>query len=314
MLRLPRSVLRILKRLQHKELVMCGKFGFVRGDIDGFGVPLRVGAFRHLRCNSWPLVHFLPQELSGAIISDWQPTAVRLRLMTRHIDLALLPSAELMNLPQCKIVSDCCIACKGAVNSVKLISKKPIEEIHTLSLDISSRSSILMCEILLLHYFGLRPLMYRLSAQFGNSFDSCRTDAFVVVGDAALGYCPAQSWAYQYDLGLLWFEKTGLPFVFATWASCEKNVWTNQKYIQACKRARDRAVNDIETMLDERYNDQTTNSRSLLPRDLVKTYLMESITYKLGKDECSGLQLFFDLALLHGFTKHRTIVDVADAE
>jgi predicted solute-binding protein len=295
---------------------MCVEVGVLCGEVEDLGVPLRVGAFRHLRCNSLPLVHFLPQELPGAVISDWQPTDVRLRLMTRHIDLALLPSAELMNLPQCKIVSDCCIACKGAVSSVKLVSRKPIEAIHTLSLDTSSRSSILMCELLLLHYFGLRPLKYRLGVQFGNSFDSCRTDAFVVVGDAALCYSPASSWAYQYDLGLLWYEKTGLPFVFATWASCERSVWANKRYIKACQNARNHALENIDELLDARYNNHkiNSNSNSTLPRNLVKTYLTKSIIYKLGEEERSGLQLFFDLALLHGFTKHRTIVDVIDAE
>ncbi|MDR2641501.1 MAG: menaquinone biosynthesis protein [Planctomycetaceae bacterium] len=271
--------------------------------------PLLIGAFQHLRCNSWPLVHFLPQELSGAIISDWQPATIRLRLMTCHIDLALLPSAELMNLSRVRIVSDCCIACKGLVRSVRLISRKPIEEIGTLALDISSRSSVLMCELLLLHYFGLRPVVYRIDVE--HSFDDCRADAFVVVGDAALAYNPSKHWTHQYDLGELWFEKTGLPFVFATWASCETRVWTNQEYIQACKRARDRATNNIDNLLNEKYNEQ---KKLTLPRDLVKTYLTESIIYKLGNEERAGLQLFFDLALLHGFTKHRTIVEVVDAE
>jgi chorismate dehydratase len=288
-------------------LEMCEGINVVSGAA-GLCSPLRVGAFQHLRCNSWPLVHFLPCELSGVVLSDWQPSTVGLRLMTRHLDLALLPSAELMNLPRSKIMSDCCIACKGNVCSVRLISQKPIEAISTLSLDISSRSSVLMCEILLLHYFGLRPLLYRLDGR--DSFDSCRSDAFVVVGDAALGYSPAKQWTYQYDLGSLWFEKTGLPFVFATWASCDKNIWTNQEYVRACKRARNRAVNNIETLLDEKYNEQTN---SQLPRELVKTYLMESIIYKLGNEERSGLQLFFDLALQHGFTKQRTIVEIIDS-
>ncbi|MDR1484677.1 MAG: menaquinone biosynthesis protein [Planctomycetaceae bacterium] len=290
-----------------KELAMRDGLGIVGVESERLISPLRVGAFQHLRCNSWPLVHFLHRELPDAVISDWQPSAVRLRLMTRHIDLALLPSAELMNLSRGKIVSDCCIACKGVVRSVRLISKKPIEAIGTLALDVSSRSSVLMCEILLLHYFGLRPLLYRLDAKC--SFDSCRADAFVVVGDAALAYRPSQHWTYQYDLGSLWFEKTGLPFVFATWASCDKNVWATLEYCRACKKARDHAAKNIDELLNEKYN---ANANLLLPRELVQSYLTESIIYKLGNEERSGLQLFFDLALRHGFTKHRTVVEIID--
>lgn len=269
--------------------------------------PLRVGAFQHLRCNSWPLVHFLSRELPGVIMSEWQPASIGLRLMTKHIDLALLPSAELMNLMNSKIISNCCIACRGGVRSVWLVSKKPIEAISSLALDVSSRSSILMCEILLLHYFGVRPRRFRLDSRL--NIDNCQTDAFVVVGNAALDYRPSECWKYKFDLGSLWFEKTGLPFVFATWVSCNKEVWANQEYVRACERSRNRATDNIECLLDEKRDELV---KLALQRDLIKSYLTESIIYKLGEAERAGLQFFFDLALLYGFTKCRTIVDVVD--
>jgi predicted solute-binding protein len=231
-----------------------------------------------------------------------------MRLMMRHLDLALLPSAELLNLSHVRIVSDCCIACKGVVGSVRLISRKPLGEIGTLALDVSSRSSVLMCELLLLHYFGIRPACYSFDA--GCLFDDCGADAFVVVGDAALCYNPSERWIYQYDLGSLWFEKTGLPFVFATWVSCDENIWSNDECIRACKRARDYAINNIDKLLDEKYAELKKLS---LPRNIVKSYLSNSIIYKLGETERAGLQFFFDLAQLHGFTKHKTQVEIIDS-
>ena len=42
------------------------------------------------------------------------------------------------------------------------------------------------------------------------------------------------------------------------------------------------------------------------------TYYTESIIYRLGDEERHGLQVFFDLALLHGLTKHRTVVEVVE--
>jgi chorismate dehydratase len=275
------------------------------GDFVGKRETLRVGAFQRLRCNAWPLVHFLSCELPDAVMLELQPTEIKSKLATRQIDLALLPSAELMDLPSCKIVSDCCIACAGMVRSVKLISKKPIEKICTLALDDSSRSSVLMCEILLLRYFGLRPARCYVNA--GSLVDNCGADAFVVVGNTALGYNPARDWVYQYDLGSLWFEKTGLPFVFATWASCDETVWANDKYIRACKIARNRATNNIENLVNEKYNEYQNLP---LQQNLVKSYLTESIIYKLGDAERSGLQLFFDFALEYGFAKNKTTVEI----
>ncbi|MDR1924391.1 MAG: menaquinone biosynthesis protein [Planctomycetaceae bacterium] len=271
------------------------------------GGMLRVGVFQRSRCNSWPLVHFLEQELSGAIISEWEPTDICLRLMTHNLDLALLPIADLMNLSRGKIVSDCCIACCGVVQSVKLISKKPISRIGTLALDVSSRSSVLMCELLLRHYFGILPKKYRLDVT--RPLDGCGADAFVVVGDKALGYQPDSQWEYRYDLGEIWYNKTGLPFVFAAWASCTENIWANRNCILACKKTRDRGIIEIDTLLDQKYIDGTKHQ---LERNTVKSYLTNSIIYKLGKNERAGLQLFFDLALQYGYAKYRTVVDVSD--
>jgi chorismate dehydratase len=280
-------------------------------EIGGGDFPFRVGVFQRLRCNAWVLVHFLLGELPEAELLELSPTAMRLELAAGRVDLALLPSAELLRLPDCKIVSDCCIACAGEVRSVRLISKKPIEKICTLALDESSRSSVLMCEILLLHYFGLRPARNYFNANINTDFgevnlaDNCGADAFVIIGNKALSYNPPPDWIYQYDLGKLWFEKTGLPFVFATWASCNKAVWANDKYIHACQQARNHATNNIEKLLNEKYNEYPNFD---LKRNLVKSYLTKSITYNLTNNERAGLQLFFDLALKYGFAESKMII------
>ena len=267
--------------------------------------PLRMGTVPY--CNAWPLVHFLPQKTPGALISEWFPSDMRLRLMAHHLDLALMPVAELMNLPYGKIVGNCCIACHGPVRSVLLVSKKPIEKIKTISLDTASRSSITICELLLRHFYDLQPTRYKLSLE--KPLNDCRTDAFVVIGDRALAYKPSEKWAYRYDLGELWLEKTGLPLVFAAWIGCTERAYGNADLIHALQASRDTGTGNVTQILAEKPLEKMP-----VARDDVYSYLAESIKYRLGDDEMRSLQAFFDLALLHGFTRHRTVVDVVQAQ
>ena len=258
-------------------------------------------------CNSWPLVHYLPSYLPGTLVSKWLPSEMRLRLMAHHLDLALMPVAELMNLPYGKIVGNGCIACNGPVRSVRLISRKPIEKIKTISLDTASRSSIMICELILRHFYDLKPTRFKLSAE--KPLDDCKTDAFVVIGDRALAYQPTERWKFQYDLGELWLNKTGLPLVFAAWIGCSDETYGNAEIIRALQASRDRGVTNLTQILAEK-----DPSDFPVPRDEVFSYLSESIVYTLNEPEMRSLQSFFDLALLHGFVKHRTVVDVVVSE
>lgn len=269
-------------------------------------VPLRVGIVPY--CNAWPLVHFLQSELNGAILSPWVPSAMRLRLMAYHLDLALMPVAELMNLPYGKIVGNCCIACRGEVRSVKMFSRKPIEKIDSLALDTASRSSITMCELILRHFYDRRPTRYRLHDE--KPLEQCKSDALVVIGDRALSYRDTEYWDYQYDLGALWHEKTGLPFVFAAWIGCSERLWNDDQIVRSLESARDRGVRSVDTILDEKERDRVPFPVS---RPEMHRYLTDSIVYRLDREEQLGLQSFFDLALLHGMTKHRTVVEVLES-
>ncbi|MDR0871113.1 MAG: menaquinone biosynthesis protein [Planctomycetaceae bacterium] len=260
-------------------------------------------------CNALPLIHYLPETLPGVNLSEWFPSAMRLRLQTHLLDIALLPVAELMHLPGGRIISDCSIACNGTVRSVLLVSQKPLEQIQTLSLDTASRSSITIAQIILQHFYNLKPKLYKLDA--GKPLNGCGSDAFVVIGDPALAYKPSKYWTC-FDLGGLWREKTGLPLVFAAWIGCTESGkiraetladWRNAA--AALRTARDRGLENIETIL---------GSKTDFPcsRQEMYEYFTQNIVYTLGTEERKGLQMFFDLAALHGFTKHRTAVDFID--
>jgi chorismate dehydratase len=265
---------------------------------------LRIGTVPY--CNAFPLIHYLQEELPGIVLSEWVPSDMRLRLIAHHLDLVLMPVAELMSLPHGKIVSNCAIACNGAVRSVRLICRKPIEKIKTLSLDTASRSSITICELILRHFYGLNLTKYKLSAD--QPLNHCKTDAFVVIGDRALAYQPSDQWEYRYDLGELWKLKTGMPLVFAAWIGHSESVWSKTT-IQSLQSSRDRGLANLEAVADAKIRAGVSLP---VPKEDVLDYYRYAIVYTLGQEERISLQTFFDLALLHGLAKHRTVLEIVD--
>jgi len=238
-------------------------------------------------CNAFPLVHYLPEYLPDAVLTEWYPSAMREQLAEQKLDLAMMPVAELLTFPQGQIVSNCCIACNGAVRSVLLFSRKPIEQIRTISLDTASRSSVTICKLLLWHFYGLRPATHRLETN--QNPNDCRTDAFVVIGDRALALQPLDCWEYRYDVGELWKVKTGLPLVFAAWIGCSPKV-LDSSIASALEAARDRGLERLESILDAKSH--------VLPldRESILDYYRRAVVYTMGEEERAGLQCFFDLA------------------
>ena len=68
-------------------------------------------------------------------------------LARAELDVALVPSIEYFRIPGSVILSDVCIACEGAVKSVKLFGRTPIGEMKTLALDEGSRTSAALTRI-----------------------------------------------------------------------------------------------------------------------------------------------------------------------
>ena len=245
---------------------------------------MRIGTVPY--CNAFPLIHYLPEYLPGVAISEWVPSAMRQQLTEGKLDLALMPVAELLTLPQGKIVSNCCIACNGAVRSVLLFSRKPIEQIRTVSLDTASRSSVMICELLLRRFYGIQPEKHRLEAN--HHPDVCQTDAFLIIGDRALAYQPSDCWSYCYDIGELWKEKAGLPLVFAAWIGCSPQV-SESSIVSALELARDRGVQQLEAILDAKERQSIVLP---LGREQILDYYRQAIVYTMGEEEHAGLQWF----------------------
>lgn len=159
--------------------------------------------------NSKPFVYGLMHSgiLDQIELSLDIPSDCARKLIDNQVDIGLVPVAALLHIKDYQIISNYCIGAKGSVDSVFIFSNKPVHEIRTLQLDTQSLTSNNLAKVLLKYHWEISP-------EFMNTAPA---DAFVQIGDRA--FTNKGQYPYQYDLAEEWFRFTGLPFVFAVWAS-----------------------------------------------------------------------------------------------
>jgi chorismate dehydratase len=121
------------------------------------------------------------------------------------------------------LLPDLAITSDGPVHSVALFAKRPLEELTecTVLLSASSRTSVLLLELLCRHRWGIAPQFATVRAEAPDltSLAALPHEAVLVIGDAALHLSGQAAYPIRVDLGEEWKRWTGLPFVFAVWAS-----------------------------------------------------------------------------------------------
>ena len=247
--------------------------------------PVRIGAVSYL--NTKPLVYGLEQLLPDAEIVYDLPSRLADQLSAGQLDVALIPSIEYLQDPGYTIISDACIACRGPVYSVQLLSRKPIQEIRTLALDEGSRTSVAMVQILLKQRFNLMP---RLQAfPIGSEITELPSDAVLVIGDRAMHFSN-DDFCETWDLGDQWVRWSKLPFVFAMWVARQSFSEQFERVQTALSTARDQGLAHLEEIADEE------SSHVQLSRAECLDYLRDNLHFQLGSQEQQGLELFFDHA------------------
>jgi chorismate dehydratase len=121
------------------------------------------------------------------------------------------------------LLPDLAITCDGPVHSVALFSRRPVEDLEgcTVLRTASSRTSVLLLDLIARHRWGVRPryATARAEAVDLDGLSGLPHDAVLVIGDAALLLAAQERYPVRVDLGGEWKAWTGLPFVFAVWAA-----------------------------------------------------------------------------------------------
>ena len=260
---------------------------------------VRLGAVSYL--NSRPLVEGLDELLPGSSIQLDYPSRLADSLASNNLDVALIPSIEYFRRGGYSIISDACVAARGPVMSVKLYCRVHPGKIRTMALDEGSRTSATLAKVILAERYGVTPATEPLSMD-SYTTDS-EADAVLLIGDRAM-HSPAESFVEEFDLGQLWYEWTGLPFVFAMWVAHSDADMTGVS--AALSTARDQGIAAVERIA----RDEAPGLN--LSEQTAHRYLKKNLHYHMTSAERSGLQLFHELASQHNLVNRNANVVFSD--
>ena len=138
-------------------------------------------------------------------------------LLQKDVDLGLLPLASIVKHGLYKLLPYGIVA-DGAVESVFLFSDVAIEDLESISLDVSSETSVILLKTLIYEFYPAlgKRVKFKVDSpeQVLNSIKG--TNGGFIIGDH--GLTNSSRFAYTLDLAAEWKRHTGAPFLFAAWA------------------------------------------------------------------------------------------------
>jgi chorismate dehydratase len=204
------------------------------------------------------------------------PTELNERLLAGEIDLAPISSIEYgRHAERLRILPRLCVSSEGAVDSIQLVSRAPLEHVTSVAVTPESATSAVLVRVLLPEAEHV-PL--------GED-----ADATLLIGDAALKSM-FEDPTPHYDLGRLWLERTGLPMVYAVFA-CREEATDG---IAALEPAFLKALRDNRAEPERLAREAST--RYGYPQGFLARYF-EKLRYRFGPKERAGLLSFFELAV-----------------
>jgi chorismate dehydratase len=252
---------------------------------------LRISAISFL--NTAPLMWDFDHGVRGRDfdITYTLPSGCAEALRTGAADIGIVPVVAYSHIPDLRIIPNVAIASKGPVRSILLVCKVPIEDVKTVAVDTSSRTSVALARVLLRKWYGGGRKFTALAPDLDTML--AEHDAGLIIGDPALTV--DRSRYICYDLAEEWRRHTGKPFVFAFWAVRAGAAEQRSLDLAAIfQQSRDNGLRNVDTLARE------WAPRVRLSEADVKAYLTDNIDYSLGDDNLSGMELFFRYAVDYG--------------
>jgi cyclic dehypoxanthinyl futalosine synthase len=255
---------------------------------------LRVAAVEYL--NARPLYDALA-SVPAVSLRLGLPVEVARQIAEDEADVALMPVAAAATLGDLRVAGGMAIGARGPVRSVVIVSERPVDELTELSLDLSSRSSVILARLLLRARLGGKEPRLLGCAPAEGIASVGGTRGALVIGDPALAI--EGRFRHVLDLGQAWFEHTRLPFVFAAWFGRPGALSEDGE--RALREARDVGLARRDAFADAHAE------KTGLPSASLRAYLREAIRYELGDAERAGLVRFMDDAARAGLLPRTTV-------
>ncbi len=252
---------------------------------------LRIGQIEYANCT--PLYYLLREQFPCTEYEFVSGVPARLNAMLADGSIDVCPSSSIeyaIHPERYRILPDLSISSDGAVASVLLFSRVPVEELHgqTIMLSSESATSVNLLKILMKQLYSC-SCRYSVCA---NSISDAlvSSPAYLLIGDAALRASMHESGLMVYDLGEIWRKWTGLPFVFALWL-CRREVADNP-----CLQELSRHLIQAKMLGPLHFERiaQTASELSWISSEQLLSYWRNNISYHLEESYISGLTVFYE--------------------
>ncbi len=253
----------------------------------------RVGHIQFLNC--LPLYWGLARTgtLLDLELTKDTPEKLSEQLVRGELDISPITLVEfLRHADQLVALPDIAVGCDGPVMSCVIVSQLPLDRLdgHRVALGSTSRTSVRLAQLLLAEQYGVHPDYYVCPPDLGVMMQEA--EAAVLIGDAALRaslHDAPRLGLEVHDLGLMWKEWTGLPFVFALWAARRDYLAERPESVRDVHRAflesRDRSVEEVEKVAEQ------AARWELFDAALLRRYFT-TLDFSLGVDQLTGIAEF----------------------
>ena len=221
------------------------------------------------------------------------PSVCAAQVRTGEAAAGIIPSIEYArSAVPFKIVPGISIASDGPVGSILLFHRVPVRKIRKVAMDVSSRTSVALARIVLHARYGLEIESVDHPPNVPAMLE--RADAALVIGDPALESKDRPD--ARLDLGKVWWELTGLPFVYAFWAGRENGLTPGE--VELLIESKNQGMSAFEEIAEVHAGDRTQ------PTSFYASYLKDNLVYDLGEAEQRGLMEFYGMAHALGLIPH----------
>ncbi len=254
---------------------------------------LTLGYIPYLNCV--PFFHHLKKNGFRGKLVPGVPAALNRMLQQGQLDVSPSSSFEYAkNWRNYLLLPDHSISSVGQVKSVLLFSPVDLVELsgRQIAITAESATSINLLRIIFREFYALHNVT--------DSVPDLPIEALIeqqqpalLIGDRALRLADQLPYGMKvFDLGEIWYQHTGLPFVFALWMACRNSL--NQFTIEL-QDLGSQLLQSREQLMDERYfiAKEVAEKIGLSIQTVVDYW--GTIDYRLEREHLRGLQLFFSL-------------------
>lgn len=260
---------------------------------------------------TYSLVHDNYQD--GIHIVNGVPAVINNDLLTGRLDAAEVSSiVYARNSDKLSILPDVCVRSDSEVQSIILVSKKPIYELNedTIILTAKSATSHVLLKIIMNKAYDANPNYY-VRHLTPSELVPADASASLFIGDDALyiNHHRKKYDYYYYDLGREWKKMTGLSMVYAIWVVNRDFAKNNP---DAVKLLYERVYNGIRHGYKKKHEIISSAIESNpFTYEQLDTYL-ERIRWNLTEEYVEGLKMFYRMAYDMRLIRNRVHLHFAD--